>query len=450
MLGWRTVSARRSIALALVLASCGSGGSDDGPDPDGGAQPDAGADAADAGGDTEADQGTPDAPGDAPQPDGGCASGAHVETLVCCLDQGQGPDACLAALNATLCDTDGDELGDDLELAMARAYAPAFAFNGGAFGGNPETHWPASAAHFLAHANVTYRPDGKPGVVVDPAPTAATVALASSGGHVANQPGPGEGSDFWLCLVDATDQTRVASKSLMLSLPGGIDLVTIVHPANGLLGQSSHLFAFFDLVFAYNAHSLVDDHEGDWEGVGVFVDRKTGAVDAVWFERHDTTDNVRFVDAATYGTRDPAQESPAGDVKTTKPSLHGLRFWDFAGLRHHVVAYVGTGAHAMYDYPANTFIAAVGPRDTHNGDGDKLLPWLDQLVPGWAGTAGTPLSVSELNAGEAGSISLDWARFRGQWGCNDGVVAKSWPGPFGNARHPRPVLEQTWGSPPAP
>ncbi len=415
------------------------------------AAPDQIVDAGSEAGDASDDATQPlDASGDGPDADAGCSSGSHLAELASCLAQGSGPDACVAAVTASLCDADEDGLADDLESAIAEVYAPVFAFNGGAFGGDPETYWPASHQHFILHSNVVYRPDGQPNSIVDAQPTPATVSLASSGGHVADLPQAGEGSDFWLCLKDTTDTTRVASRAIMLALPDGIDLVTVIHPANGLLAQSSHVFAFFYLVFAYNAHSLVDDHEGDWEGIGVFVNRSTGAVDAAWFERHDTTDNTRFIDAATYGAKDPSQETPAGDVSSSEASLHGLRFWDYSGERHHVVAYVGTGGHAMYDYPANTYIVLLGPRDTHDGDADKLLPWLGHLVPSWSDATVTPLLVTPVNAGEVGSIVVDWAHFRGQWGCDNALIGKSWPGPFGNARHPRPVLERTWGSPPAP
>ena len=54
------------------------------------------------------------------------------------------------------------------------------------------------------------------------------------------------------------------------------------------------------------------------------------------------------------------------------------------------------------------------------------------------------------NPGEVARITLPFARYRGQWGCDDGLIGKSWPVPFGNARHARPLFERTWGSPPRP
>jgi hypothetical protein len=372
-----------------------------------------------------------------------------VAALRACLDGGEGPDPCVAKLSAPLCDRDGDGLGDDLEAALALAYGPVFAFNGGAYGGDPETHWPVNVQHFVAHSELVHRPDGASAALVDAQPTLATLGQEKLGALDAGDPAVGQGSDFWLCLTDQSDATRVTSKELMLALPGGVDVEVVAHPANGALADSSHLFVSFGLVFAYNQHTNVDDHEGDRESIELFVDRQTGAVDAVWFDRHSTQDKVQFVDVATYGAHDPSLEAPYGNVGSPSASTHGLRFWDHGGERHHVVAYVGTGGHAMYDYPANTYILIIGPRDTHDGDGPKLLSWTGDIVPGWDAISGEKVAVHVQNPGEPTSFVLPWARFRGQWGCTDDLIAKSWPGPFGNARHPRPVFERKWGSPPS-
>lgn len=379
--------------------------------------------------------------------DAGCTTNTAIDALASCLAT-NGPDDCLSKTTGALCDSDGDGLSDDVEAAIARAYAPAFAFNGGAYGGNAETDWAANAKHFVSHAHVVHRPDGASGTTVDDAPSLDTIAGEKNGSAKANDPAAGQGSDFWLCLNDSTDATRVTSKALMLALPDGVDVVSVVHPANGTRAASTHLFVSYSLLFAYNQHSTVDNHEGDWEGIALFVNLETGAVDAGWFERHDTTDSTKFIDVATYPPRDPSKEKPYGDMDSGFDAVHGLRFWDFGAHRRHVVAYVGTGGHAMYDYPANTHIFKFGPRDTHDGDAAKLLPWASQLVANWGDAAGDALKITFFDAGESSKITLPWARFRGQWGCDDGTIAKSWPGPFGNARHPRPLFDKLWGSPP--
>lgn len=430
----------RLAILVLVGSSIGCSGApaDDAPATDAGAG-DA-APAADAAEDVASEEAAADV---------GCTSGTRIDSLTACLATA-GPDACAAGLN--LCDADGDGLGDDLEAALARAYAPAFAFNGGAYGGNAETDWPANARHFVAHAKMVFR-DGSDHVV-DATPKLETIAAAtytaSDGVRHADDPASGQGSDFWLCALDGSAGTRVTSSAIMLGLPDGVDLTSVVHPANGTLAASSHLFVSYSLLFAYNEHSTVDNHEGDWEGIAVFVDRKTGAVDAAWFERHSTTDGTQFVDTTKYPPRDPATEKPGGDMGSGFDAVHGLRFWDFVGARRHVVAYVATGSHAMYDYPANTRIVTLGPRDTHAGDGPKLVPWLGLLVGNYGATAGDAVTIHPQLPGEPKTIVLPWARFRGQWGCDDGAIAKSWPGPFGNARHPRPMFDKVWGSPPKP
>jgi hypothetical protein len=258
------------------------------------------------------------------------------------------------------------------------------------------------------------------------------------------------GSNFWLCLNDTTASTRVTSKSEMLALPDGVDVLSVVRPANGTLTASTHLFVATGLFFPYNEFAGLDNHEGDWEGIAVFVNRATGAVDDGYFERHGTTDNQRFVSRAEFGTRDPATDAPSPAVGAADAGVHALRFWDNGSNKHHVVAYVGTGSHAMYDYPGNTYIISSGPRDTHAGDGDKYAPWLGQLYSGF--NTGTPvvLKTNIFNPGEANYVTLPWARFRGQWGCNDDAIAASYPGPFDNSRHARPMFDRLWGSPPAP
>gem|GEM_PF-2738440 len=422
---------------------------------------DAGADAGVGGG---GDSGTPDAgPVDAGTRDAGqdagvaCLSG-EAATLRACLQEGTSPDDCVDRFTAPLCDSDGDGVGDDLESALAREYAPVFATNGGGCGGNAETDWASNVNHFVTHAQVFFRPsDGGSDVLVDGAPTLATLPEESfwtgATERFANDPAVGSGAALYLCLTDTTGSTgvRVESEAAMLALPDGVDVTTVVQPANGPLAVSDHLMVSYQLFFAYNAFaSPLDNHEGDWEGVIVFINRMTGGVDAAFFGRHDTTDSTTFVDTATYPVRDPVTPVPAcnTDVNHSEPAYHGLRFQDFNGLRHHLVAFVSTGSHAMYDYPANTYVVqkfGVGVRDTHDGDG----PWLDlaggQLL---SGGGALPVHFVWRNPGQLGALREAWAGFRGQWGCQVGGIANSWPGPWGNDLHPRPELTRAWGSPP--
>lgn len=442
------------LLLVGVVVACSAPPPDEPPDaqtpePDAGAPVDAGT--PDAG---LADAGAYDGGGrDAgPLPDAGpCRSGESAQVAACLAADG-GPDACLARLGPSpRCDADGDGLADDLEEALAVAYLPVFAFNSGAHGGNPETDWPANLRHFVSHAHLVFRQGSS--VTVNAAPTLASLEKAVFGvgstALFANDP-EGGGPDFWLCLTDTSPATRVQSRDAMLALPHGVSLITVAHPANGELAASSHLFVSFGLFFAYNRHSTIDNHEGDFESVALFIDRDSGAVDAVWFDRHASTDGTQFVDVATYGAKDPSAEQPHGNVSSSVPALHGLRFWDYSGHRRHVVAYVATGGHALYDYPANTYITPLLVRDTHNGDGDKLFG--GALYPEFGGVPNARLDGGMVreNPGEVSHITAAWARYRGQWGCDDGLVGKSWPVPFGNARHARPLFERLWGSPPGP
>jgi hypothetical protein len=404
------------------------------------------------------DAGPPDAGRDAGTDagaDGGvaCLTGA-ADALLACLNQGTSPDDCVDLYTAPLCDSDGDGVGDDLEHAMARAYAPVFAFNAGGCGGNAETDWAANVNHFVTHAQLFYRPsDGGTDVLVDPAPTLTGLPRESlwvdGRERFADDPALGSGSEYFLCLKDTTGSSgvRVESKEAMLALPDGVDVTTLVQPANGALANSDHLMVSYQLFFAYNEFSTLDNHEGDWEGVIAFVNRMTGGVDAAYFGRHGTTDSTSFVDTATYPVRDPATPVPACDtnVDHSDPAIHGLRFQDFGGLRHHLVAFVSTGSHAMYDYPANTFVINNLFRDTHNGDG----PWLD-LARAELSSGGTAQAVKVVwrNPGQLGKVTQAWAEYRGQWGCQDEAIANSWPGPWGNVKYPRPELTRAWGSPP--
>lgn len=394
---------------------------------------------------------------------GDCLVGTEVETLATCLDRGEGPDACVAALTAPLCDSDWDGLGDDLELALARAYGPVFAFNSGNYEGNPETNWPASAKFFVERSRLVHRAEGEdpPGRVSIESPTLATLAggkakTADGVTVFASNPAEGQGADFWLCLKEEepSDETRVATKQVMLGLGDGVDLAVVAHPANGRFQPSSHVFVSFGLFFPYNEFAIVDDHEGDWESVGIFVNRETGKVDAAFFGRHPTHDPVQFVERS-HGVFDPgAASAPYPEIDEGDSAPHGLRFWDHDGAQHHLVAYVSTGSHAMYDYPGWTHVEVpmvgdyISIRDTHDGELDKLLTWSGQLVQSWGQSSGDAVKLNVVNPGEPTRLTLPWANYRGQWGCDDEPVAKSWPGPFGNARHPRPELERAWGTPP--
>lgn len=442
----------RALFLVLVaLSACG-------PAPT--TRPDAGKPKPDGFYGDDFDAGDPldplDAGTDAGSKDAGppCISGTRTQVILDCLNAGRSPDQCALEQGTGInyCDSDGDGVFDDLETALGYAYAPVFALNGGGYGGNPETDWPANTKHFVTHSQLSYRPDGQSAQLVLAGPTLDAIwqASVSNGGAPirAYDPATAAGGSFWLCLNDATSSTRVSSKADMLALPDGIDVLSIVHPANGNLGASTHLMVATGLFFAYNAFAGIDNHEGDWESVALFVNRSTGAVDSAYFDRHDTTDSTRFVDVATYGAENAATSAPNVSVSSSDPSVHGLRFLDYSGRRHHLVVYVGTGSHAMYDYPGNTLVKSPAPRDTHSGDGDKLFVWTNSLSASYAGTNATYLKARFFNPGEQAVPTVDWARFKGQWGCDNEAVAKSWPGPFGNARHPRPLFTQYWGSPP--
>lgn len=407
-----------------------------------------------------------------------CIQGMLTEAIARCIDGGDGPRACLARARAmtggaVLCDQDRDGLADDLEDALGRSYALAFAFNGGdgtRTGGNPEPLWPDNVAHYVSNSRLIWRVDNDRStvrVILDN-PTLETLASASIdiGGRVryAWDPSITDASNFWLCLQQVggryTVESQVRSMEASRTLPGGIDVAVIVHPSSRDPG-GRYVFVANVLYYAYNEHSEVDNHEGDWEGAGVLVDLETGQVLAAYFDRHDSADNVRLLQLTgpdAVRAVDPASERTFGNLCTEADfaAARGVRFWDYRGVRHHVVVYVSTGGHAGYGYPGNTKILGVGcweysiVRDTHNGDGYKFLPWQGVYVRDWTGSDPRPVvhGVHLINVGEDRAARVPWVAYRGQWGCQHEAIAKSYPGPWGNARHCRPWITHDWGAAP--
>lgn len=422
----------------------------------------------------------PDAGSDARSDAGpqACRSGALTDAIARCIDMGGAPRSCLlrelaAPGVAPVCDLDHDGMADDLEDAMGKSYALAFAFNQGDgthTGGNPEPLWPDNVEHYVRNSQLVWRVDNDDSTLrlVDPAPTLATLGAASivieGTERFGRDPRWGHGTNFWLCLRQVnggyTAESQVRSLEASRTLAGGIDVAVVVHPTTeDPMGR----FAFVSsvLYYAYNEHSSVDDHEGDWEGGGVIVDMETGRVVAAYFDRHNSSDNVRLLPLMGEGAVpaiDPSAESTFGNVcnETDAAAARGVRFWDYAGARHHAVLYVSTGGHASYGYPGNTKILGAGcweysiVRDTHNGDGAKFLPWQGVFVADWRGAS--PLRVVDgvhfINVGEDTSPRVPWAAYHGQWGCQHNTIAKSYPGPWDNERHCRRWITHRWGASP--
>jgi hypothetical protein len=399
-----------------------------------------------------------------------CAAGAMTASITACLDDAGAPRSCLArALPLTsgraACDRDHDGMADDLEDAMARAYGIVLAFNAGGSGnGNAETAWPDNVAHYVASSELVWRVDSDESTrqKVLAAPTLDTLAGATI--EIDGVPRSADHADaaanLWLCLKQPggkyPSEALVPTLDAARTLAGGIDVMAVVHPANGRGAEDRYALVINYPYYAYNWLAYLDNHEGDWEGVGVLVNLDSGAVEAAYFERHPTADKVQLIAAGS--PIDPARERSFGNVCNDGDAerARGIRFWDFAGARHHVIDYVSTGGHAGYGYPGNTKItgATCGPplgvRDTHNGDGPKLLTWQSVFVDDWAGSNPRPVlgQVSYRNIGEARSPRLPWSSYRGQWGCQNGTIGKSWPGPWGNGRHCRSWVTHAWGAAP--
>lgn len=240
-----------------------------------------------------------------------CRTAARSAQILACLNGtlATGPDACLAKVGGTPCDQDRDEVDDDLEDALGLAYAPVLAMNAGAYGGDPENSWPANVTDFTAHSQLIFRRTGDTGLV-DAAPTLDSLPDATyvSAGkkRYANRPDKSDGQYFWVCLLDTSAAARVTTSSAMLAAPNGVDLPSVVHPANGTLADSSDYFIAYPFFWAFNEFTM-DEHEGDWETIALFVNRQTGAVDDFYSARHKTTDSA-FVDLSLTSAIDPAAE----------------------------------------------------------------------------------------------------------------------------------------------
>lgn len=463
-------------AIALTLAftgfvQCGSSeGTPDAHGDDGGTY---GEDA--SGGDGGSDVSPDAAPDhDASADASGRCSSADVEAFAECLER-ESPLTCISQVRggAPPCDDDGDGLDDALEDAMMRAYAPVFAFNkgnGSHTAGDSESAWPVSAAHHVAHSRLVWRLDNDGSTLreVDPAPTLATLAGASfvdgEKTRHASSPLLGEGPNFWLCLKksgnDFVPGALVTSVEASRKLEGGVDVFAVVHPT--VAGKTDgYVVLSYMLYYTFNPFTL-DDHEGDWEGGAVFVDMKTGEVGAVYTDRHDTADGAKLLHLAGDGAvtaKDPRLDSPTYNVCSASWSgaASGVRFWDYAGARHHPVFYVSGGSHATYAYPGGTKIMGAGcieqtiVRDVHNGEGPRFVPSEGGYAIDWnEGKELLPVEhgVSFKNLGEPGRLREAWSAFAGQWGCTYESIPKSYPGPWDNQRLCRHWLTANWGAAP--
>ena len=402
---------------------------------------------------------------------GACNSDAIVASLASCLDGGEGPRACLAAArnDAIPCDADADGMDDALEDAMMKSYAPVFAYNlgdGGHTDGSTEPNWPINIAHYAANATLIWRVDDNASSVetVDATPTLAALPGENFEGHAASSPFLGDGPNFWLCLNQPggnySDDALVTSMDASRTLADGIDVFSDVRPS-GSDPSGNYAVIGYMLYYAYNSFSL-DNHEGDWEGGAVFVNLDTGAVAAIDTERHATADTEKLVPLEGPGAldaKDPNGETPYYDVcsPTDSNDIGGVRFWDYSGKRHHAVFYPAAGSHASYAYPGATKIQGVGcseatmVRDVHNGNAEKFVPFEGAYYADFGG-GGAKSTVTNgvhfVNLGEPGHLRASFSAFAGQWGCQLGSIAKSYPGPWDNQRLCRHWLTNDWGSAP--
>jgi len=388
-----------------------------------------------------------------------CGAPEIVTALRGCIDHGNAPATCLAKSHAPACDADKDGLDDGLEDAMLASYAPVFAYNG------DEPYYPTNANHFVSRSSLVWRVDSKESTreVVDDHPTLDTIAAATHDGAKASSVALGAGPNFWLCLNEDPATGKYPAESLVTTmnasrqLDDGIDVFTVAHPTT--VHGKDYVVLEYMLFYAYN-HALLDDHEGDFEGGAVFVEQATGKVAAFYTDRHASSDDTKLIPLMgdkPLAAKDPSTEQPksrqCGDTNTDE--VGGVRFWDHAGKQHHPVLYVAKGGHASYGYPGATKIKGIGcidpliVKDTHDGDGPKLVPFENAYYTDWGKSkVAVEHGVRFRNLGERSHLREAWSKFAGQWGCTLTIIPKSYPGPWDNARLCRHWLTNDWGNVP--
>ena len=429
-----------------------------------------------------------------------CVEAEKVTQISACIDQAiSSPQHCWQTIMAdastsesiNTCDQDRDGLDDHFEDALARSYAPVFAFN---HKRQAEANWPGNIEHFISNSLLLYSPTGLR--EAEPDAWSGRKLLRESLQatdleqiqyeldeqiYDASNPDRDHGSNFWLCQRKAFDPQRyggplsaqetLSRADLSAAVPGGVGIYSIVHPSSWLpvpeqdstvQAWPRYVLVAFELFFPYNEHPI-DDHEGDWEGVGVFVDTKSprGAVVGAYFQRHSSLEPQQLVMVDSTDPLIDLEHDPSLSINVGHGSSGqavGLRFFDGMGPRHRLVVYIASGDHAAYHHPGETRLLNLpwpgDPSlltDFHFGDGLKLLPWRSTYVDQWSSTLGLVVrdGVHIINLGEEHAPRQPWARFRGQWGCQNGLAGKlgaSWPNPFGNKRHCRGWLRHNWGA----
>jgi hypothetical protein len=170
-----------------------------------------------------------------------------------------------------------------------------------------------------------------------------------------------------------------------------------------------------------------ENHESDWEGMTVIVDR-TGRkpfVTAVQYAEHSSVVRFGWQLLTKRWERNPelAQLSGAGAGAPSRP-----------------LAFVAKGTHATYPLPCDEACHQVAAPDLGDGIHRGNLPWSGND----SGACGRSSCLQLLPTREAGRQPALWNGFTGGWGavhcflnyyCDSGTPPKS-PGQQGRYRHP--------------
>ncbi|RLA81370.1 MAG: hypothetical protein DRG33_00725, partial [Deltaproteobacteria bacterium] len=272
-------------------------------------------------------------------------------------------------------DKDGDFIDDDLEQWLLDRYAPYIKLS------KKEKVKPISVSHFLEQVDlwIDFWPWDER---VEKDPTGKGFYKENDGrGYKeddiwGNEYYSNEDSDFYL---DYPDSKYV---SYLFGL-GSLDVKN--YDNEEIYG---HLYEGINNTFICQywinyqlsiQSNTVIGHEGDWEGLQVYIDKDTGEIKNVLFHIHHFT---------------------------TSKDKNGIDLYNSEGKKDkngtHVGAYIAAGSHATYPKPKDFYRRYEGHfcLDYVDGKGDSYLP-------------------SVVNVGERGnpmSEDVGWLKFAGRWG----------------------------------
>lgn len=306
-------------------------------------------------------------------------------------------------------DMDQDGINDQLELALARRFAPEWRFhrelpNDGSNQNQTEAHYPSSIEWFYNYIvqqtgqppNLWYVPYGSKAPITNISQLAAMIVPGT--GLTAGDPTWGNCNNGDIRISDYPEK-----------IPGDPNgFPTYYHcyldASTGMISIGYLLFYPFDYKGRYWFFGWQEPgkHRGDWEGVNALV---SGV--------NDLNDPNEAVNASLVSVK-YSGHGPRKYIEATSPrfrSVHGT----------HPKVYIAYGAHACYPEPGNWnnyIVSGWTPNwydDYFHGNGLVVQSWLP------------PRNL--INLGETGAPLVGWLNYKGWWGPDDNGENSSPPSP---------------------